>query len=391
MNDDEVDDDLIIQLCGDGAVPSVDIPSATPQTIQNDSMKETGDGSSKPDIKSPQNEDNDIFDVYMRPPNYECKTRVRQITIKEAWERKRSVTALKKTTTKKKEGYNFVYSRLECRECSPHSRLMSVGDEKYLEACTSTNKWYDTDFISTFCSLVAHDAHTLPCNYPTTKKLEMIHIPYPDGIVREHNVKSLNADKTHLICIAHSNDHYAVLEFDLANSCVHVYDGLNYKLNNWQNHVIYAVKEHGLVPIGSKPKVTYDSVSEGKSKAQTLTIKFGDESLCWVVKNSCCTRQKDGYNCGPLACLNVMFIYGCIGSDAIPKMAEKKGGIRGVVVSFFNELLERYNDIMPVDITFEDDVNDQEQNRQSCFCQGKSGNKVTIILDCCQNSVHQVS
>jgi hypothetical protein len=181
------------------------------------------------------------------------------------------------------------------------------------------------------------------------------------------------------------------LEFDLANSCVHVYDGLNYKLNNWQNHVIYAVKEHGLVPIGSKPKVTYDSVSEGKSKAQTLTIKFGDESLCWVVKNSCCTRQKDGYNCGPLACLNVMFIYGCIGSDAIPKMAEKKGGIRGVVVSFFNELLERYNDIMPVDITFEDDVNDQEQNCQSCFCQGKSGNKVTIILDCCQNSVHQVS
>ena len=158
MNDDEVDDDLIIQLCGDGAVPSVDIPSATPQTIQNDSMKETGDGCLKSAIKSPENEDNDIVDVYMRPPNYECKTRVRQITIKEAWERKRSVTALKKTTTKKKEGYNFVYSRLECRECSPHSRLMSVGDEKYLEACTSTNKWYDTDFISTFCSLVAHDA-----------------------------------------------------------------------------------------------------------------------------------------------------------------------------------------------------------------------------------------
>ena len=99
MNDDEVDDDLIIKLCSDGdnvielqpVKPSVlsgdikmtdEIKNITPPPILDKSLKPTDDISSK---QRQEVKDDDIYDVFVRPPNYECKTRVRQITIKEAW------------------------------------------------------------------------------------------------------------------------------------------------------------------------------------------------------------------------------------------------------------------------------------------------------------------
>ena len=64
------------------------------------------------------------------------------------------------------------------------------------------------------------------------------------------------------------------------------------------------------------------------------------------------------------------------------KMADRKGGYHGVVVSFFRELLERYNDIMHLDITFQDDADDKkdiEPKSLPCFCHGKSGHKSPLL------------
>ena len=66
MNDDEVDDDLIIQLCSDGdnvingqtdkpPVVSGDIKPATPPQIPDDSIKQTDNVSSKQHVNPTEN------------------------------------------------------------------------------------------------------------------------------------------------------------------------------------------------------------------------------------------------------------------------------------------------------------------------------------------------
>ncbi len=53
--------------------------------------------------------------------------------------------------------YKFLFSMLTCDECCfPHLKtLISVGDSDYLNSNRSTNRWYDSVFISSFASFQA--------------------------------------------------------------------------------------------------------------------------------------------------------------------------------------------------------------------------------------------
>ena len=49
----------------------------------------------------------------------------------------------------------------------------------------------------------------------------------------------------------------------------------------------------------------------GSSVEQTLAIQFGKEAP-WIAVKQHFTRQRDGHNCGPIACLKIMEVYGYI-------------------------------------------------------------------------------
>jgi hypothetical protein len=57
--------------------------------------------------------------------------------------------------------YKFVYPRLECSSCCfSGEHFLSVGDDLYLRRFASGRTWYDSDFIGSLATLLAHDYHT---------------------------------------------------------------------------------------------------------------------------------------------------------------------------------------------------------------------------------------
>ena len=113
------------------------------------------------------NDDNDtlgsgVKEIYI--PAGEANKK-KQYTIAEAWLHKEVHSELRKSRARSKEQYDFVHSVLYCNTCCDHGVVsVSIGNDKYFQACLR-DKWFDTEFIIGFTSLLAHDAHLMPPKY----------------------------------------------------------------------------------------------------------------------------------------------------------------------------------------------------------------------------------
>jgi hypothetical protein len=65
----------------------------------------------------------------------------------------------------------------------------------------------------------------------------------------------------------------------------------------------------------------------GKRKEMVLELDFGVKKSPWVMTNEQYYTQKDGYNCGQIACLKIMEIYGWITPGSIHQIAPHQGDI----------------------------------------------------------------
>ncbi len=124
-----------------------------------------------------------------------------------------------------------------------------------MDAVKNTQKQLDTQFVMGFCSIVAYDSHVHVLPHRSNQVVQMVFCPYPDGEVKY--TLPIKPNATHFVTVAYSNGHFAVLQFDIKNQHVSVYDGLNYSIKNWQNHVIQTIKTYGLRPIGAKTQSQY--------------------------------------------------------------------------------------------------------------------------------------
>jgi hypothetical protein len=146
-------------------------------------------------------------------------------------------------------------------------------------------------------TLLAHDAHVeLPKYSKGTNQVMMIDCFYPRGVVYPPNVLSYDNRCTHFLLVAYSSSHFAVLDFDIHLRTVHIFDGLNLKIDRWQDHVVHTVRQYGLTPLGIDPMITYSvDVSINKTSRQRIEVQFGEEAP-WIVTNTNYLRQKDGHN-----------------------------------------------------------------------------------------------
>jgi len=266
----------------------------------------------------------------------------KQYTIAEAWKQSIAIS--------KKQSYLFVQSNLYCDTCG--NSVIYIGDPNYFSACLGT-KWFDTAFIIGFTSLLAHDAHLTPPPYDNAaNRVKMIQCMYPKQIIKKDNVLPLPPMVQWFLLIAHNKDHFAVLQFDVYSQMVFVFDGLNYKINNWEDHVIHTLRQYGLAPLSLAAKSNYTSESVpseiGTNLEQTLEIQFGQEAP-WTVKNQLFTEQSDGYNCGPIACLKVMEVFGYIDKGEVEIISQLPGGYRDIVMNKFAELVSKYDSVLVVE------------------------------------------
>ncbi len=102
--------------------------------------------------------------------------------------------ANRKSKAQSDELYTFVYSTMTCATCFPDSGVfrISVGDEHYKIACLGT-KWFDTEFIGSFVTLLAHDAHMAPPQFlRNLAPVQVITCNWPTAPVMEHQVTQVN-------------------------------------------------------------------------------------------------------------------------------------------------------------------------------------------------------
>ena len=274
-------------------------------------------------------DEDDVLDVEVIPPGMVKDLRkTYSISVADGW----------KYLAKFNPGNTYMLCYLNCPVCSPDSKYsILVGNDNFIGRYAYGQEWYKYEFICGFIALVQHTCHTdiPPYRHPGIK-VTMVRTPHPRAQVRESEVLDLDG-KTHLVSVACARSHFAVLFYDIERHSVIVYDGLFMKLTTWQHHVMHTLKKYGLQRHDAQCNVVV------KTKPPELELYFEDKDEPWVVYNDHTILQVDGYNCGPIACLKVMEIYGILPPNSVAEIAHQRYGYRASVMDQYQRFLSQHD------------------------------------------------
>jgi hypothetical protein len=236
---------------------------------------------------------------------------------------------------------SFMYCHLNCDFCSPHAKYsVLVGNEDFIHRYTTSQDWYKYEFICGFLALVQHTCHKeIPSYRSPGVVVSMIRTPHPHAKITESEVVVLDG-MTHFVSVAFAKNHFAVLLYDIKSREVIVYDGLNYSLKTWESHITHTLRKYGLQKWDAQAHV---EVTTGRDREQVLELCFDDMYSPWVVSSDPILKQHDAFNCGPIACLKVMEIYGILPMNSIAEIGHQKFGYRGVVMDYYKKFLKKHD------------------------------------------------
>ncbi len=80
-----------------------------------------------------------------------------------------------------------------------------------------------------------------------------------------------------------------------------------------------------------------------RTREMELEICFEETNTHWLVYNEQAYIQGDGCNCGTIACLKVMEIYGFLKAGTINVLGDSVEGYQPVVLDYFNSCVMKYN------------------------------------------------
>lgn len=86
-----------------------------------------------------------------------------------------------------------------------------------------------------FVQLLTHDTNLEPPKFMNnTSRVRVITCPFLQAEVRANNIVSLDNMTSRLLLVAFKNQHFAVLQFDIHQHKVSVFDGLCRKIDQWK-------------------------------------------------------------------------------------------------------------------------------------------------------------
>mgnify|MGYP006866423466 FL=1 len=189
--------------------------------------------------------------------------------------------------------------------------------------------------------MLHHDAHMSvpPFKNPENRIMLVARTSYlppktPNDILHHGNA-------THLVSVAYNSSHFVVLEYDILNREVIVYDGLRWSIDNWAKQIITTIKLFGFKVHNAKCHQT--------RKDDTIKLDFNDSSP-WMVQLDRSYRQSDGINCGPIACLKFMELYGFLKEGSIDRIGQSPGGYRHAVMDYYQNACIRYYDALKAEM-----------------------------------------
>ncbi len=113
----------------------------------------------------------------------------------------------------------------------------------------------------------------------------------------------------------HEEDHYAVLEVDILNKKVYVYDGLYKDLDRWLDYVLRAMKHCMICDLEvahlchlDKPiYMKVGGLRQPKMSIEGYNLTVGSKE--WRFKRGHFVKQTDPFNCDPIACTKIMEMF----------------------------------------------------------------------------------
>jgi hypothetical protein len=135
-----------------------------------------------------------------------------------------------------------------------------------------------------------------------------------------------------------------------------IYDGLSRELLQWKDHIIIVLKKCMLLDISFDssstvcvPDAAVPPVFSYSRKPRYIingySITFPQSSPSdkkleeWRLERGYFIHQMDGFNCGPIACLKVMEIFGIV-TIPYPQYFYQNYNVRKIVMGQWEELLE---------------------------------------------------
>jgi hypothetical protein len=215
-----------------------------------------------------------------------------------------------------------VYPRLTCQCTNGQEILISAFQDEYCRLNYATNRWWERDFVETFAMLLQHDMHPASILFrhccPSEEVTQEMTEDVPDGV-------------STIAMLAWSADHYLVLQFDLSQRRVLVFEGLGYGLTSWLPHCNNILKRMRLVPSNAR-------------RPCKLIPKKGLPSDGWHLVRGDSPRQPDAFSCSPRAAVKLwsMFDKNFDLSKLSPQEYSK------AVVVKYQALLSTHDDVLKV-------------------------------------------
>ncbi len=170
--------------------------------------------------------------------------------------------------------------------------------------------------------MAAHYTHITYEEHNSTQSQQvnlplLIHITYPKETLVPGQYKAVLPGVTSVVAVLHEGDHYAVLEIDILNKKVYVYDGLYRDLDRWLDYVFSAMKRCMICGLEAAQKFFPDEpkyMKVGGSRQPKMSIegyKLTLGSNMWRFERGHFIKQMDLFNCGPIACTKIMEMLVC--------------------------------------------------------------------------------
>ncbi|KAG7348230.1 integrase core domain containing protein [Nitzschia inconspicua] len=220
-----------------------------------------------------------------------------------------------------------IYRPLTCDVCTfKHNEVMLlIAKAQYDRKILVKDQWWETAYITSFAAMVAHSAHHgdllfVHCQEEKRKVEQDLMEPLDDKVQKVLSV--LYTGRSDI------DGHYAVMEIDRKNRRISISDGMSLPLRTWDCHIVNVLQRTTLVPLDASIRFMEES------KLYLLVDGVPE----WSVESTQLVPQKDGNNCGPIACLKVWktFLPWEIAPDLL-----RPAEYRPTLVKKFHDLVKR--------------------------------------------------
>jgi hypothetical protein len=257
-------------------------------------------------------------------------------------------------SSRRKKAYMFVYPKLACKCVHKDNQIVEVGDKAYNTSIQSSTCWWDQEFVTAFTTMAAYYAHTCEGRDDSIVLPKLVHLITPRNVLDDSACRPINPNVEKIVGIIHNNNHYAVMEIDIANKIACIYDGLGVApLLTWSQHIINALQMCQLVrvtaitsTVGDQSQLVWRARTRNKSP-QVLGYSIMLDHEEWRLERGGFVAQTDGYNCGPIACLKILEMYSLVSVLDI-EVAYSLNGLRRLAMDKWRLFIDYCNNDLVV-------------------------------------------